>query len=113
MAAEHEKAAHMPKDPACPVCVEEEGTRITHSKKDPHYGTLYMDTGMMDCISEDGCKYFLAMGLRIKGPEHKPVLVPFSYRCQIARRMRLQKLLEKRCASFRIVSFYDLLKDVW
>ncbi len=67
----------MPKDPACPVCVEEEGTRITHSKKYPHYGTLYVDTGMMDCISEDGCKYFLAMGLRIKGPEHKPILVPF------------------------------------
>ncbi len=46
--AEQEKAA-------CPVCIEEEGTRITHSKKDPHYGTLYMDTGMVDCISDDGC----------------------------------------------------------
>ncbi len=76
LAAEHEKEAHLPKDPACPVCVEEEGTRITHSKKDPHYGTLCMDTGMMDCISDDGCKYFLA-GLRLKGSERKPVIVPF------------------------------------
>ena len=50
---------------------------MAHARKDPHYGTLYVDTGIMDTASLDGHKHFLAMGLRVKGTDGKPLLIPF------------------------------------
>eukprot|EP00971_Amphidinium_carterae_P134879 2672875-Amphidinium_carterae.1 len=63
----HESDGHIPKDPACPACVRESGSRVLHYKgHEPHYGTLYMDLGKMNKPDYFGREYYLVAGLRVR-----------------------------------------------
>eukprot|EP00971_Amphidinium_carterae_P036983 726822-Amphidinium_carterae.1 len=71
----HERAGHLPKDPACPACIRESGSRVLHYKgHEPHYGTLYMDLGKMN-KPEREC--YLVAGLRVRLDNDTGVLLPW------------------------------------
>eukprot|EP00971_Amphidinium_carterae_P042379 832863-Amphidinium_carterae.1 len=71
----HERAGHLPKDPACPSCIRESGSTILHYKgQKPHYGTLYMDIGQINQPNFYGRVFYLVLGLRVKLTKISPSL---------------------------------------
>eukprot|EP00971_Amphidinium_carterae_P052637 1036038-Amphidinium_carterae.1 len=74
----HERFGHFPKDPDCPACQMESGTKVDHPRVHSwEYNTLYVDTAKMDVESMNGCSFFVVMALRLKGPKNEPVLLPW------------------------------------
>ena len=58
---EHHQAGHLVKDPSCPVCMEEAGSKVNHRRKyaDRHPGIMHCDLATFEA-SADGHKYCLA-----------------------------------------------------
>eukprot|EP00971_Amphidinium_carterae_P046127 907934-Amphidinium_carterae.4 len=90
----HEREGHLPKDPACPACIRESGSRVVHYKgHEPHYGTLYMDMGKMNKPDYFGREYYLVAGLRVRLENDTGVLlscfVPIESTARTSSRRRL------------------------
>ena len=50
---EHHQSGHLVKDPGCPVCVEEAGSKVNHRRKkaDRHPGVMHCDLASFEAIS--------------------------------------------------------------
>ena len=64
---EHHQSGHLPKDPTCPVCMEEAGSKINHRRKnaDRHPGIMHCDLAAFEA-SADGHKYCLVAAVTIE-----------------------------------------------
>eukprot|EP00971_Amphidinium_carterae_P220697 4381551-Amphidinium_carterae.1 len=77
----HERDGHLPKDPACPACVRESGSRVLHYKicnknHEPHFDTLYMHLEKMNKPDYFGREYYLVAELRIRLEDNFGALLP-------------------------------------
>ena len=64
---EHHQSGHLTKDPTCPVCMEEAGSKINHRRKnaDRHPGIMHCDLAAFEA-SADGHKYCLVAAVTIE-----------------------------------------------
>ena len=77
---EHHQSGHLTKDPGCPVCMEEAGSKINHRRKkgDRSPGVMHCDQAAFEA-SADGHKYCLIAAVMIEiNKESKllPIFVP-------------------------------------
>ena len=74
---EHHQAGHLVKDPSCPVCMEEAGSKVNHRRKyaDRHPGIMHCDLAAFEA-SADGHKYCLVAAVTI-GVDNVSKLLPF------------------------------------
>ena len=74
---EHHQSGHLVKDPSCPVCMEEAGSKINHRRKyaDRHPGIMYCDLAAFEA-SADGHKYCLVAAVTIE-VDNVSKLLPF------------------------------------
>ncbi len=73
---EHNRQGHLTKDPKCPICMEEQGSRVRHYKKDPEQrelGVLHLDLAVFP-PSVAQHKYGLVAGLTTK-IDNKPAVI--------------------------------------
>ena len=73
---EHHQSGHLAKDPGCPVCMEEAGSKVNHRRKktDRHPGIMHCDLEFQ--ASADGHKYCLVAAVTIE-VDHESKLLPF------------------------------------
>ena len=64
---EHHQSGHLTKDPGCPVCMEEAGSKINHRRKkgDQSPGVMHCDLATFEA-STDGHKYCLVAAVTIE-----------------------------------------------
>ena len=64
---EHHQSGHLVKDPGCPVCMEEAGSKVNHRRKkdDRHPGIMHCDLAAFEA-SADGHKYCLVAAVTIE-----------------------------------------------
>ena len=74
---EHHQSGHLTKDPGCPVCMEEAGSKVNHRRKktDRHPGIMHCDLAAFEA-STDGHKYCLVAAVTIE-VDHESKLLPF------------------------------------
>ena len=74
---EHHQAGHLVKDPSCPVCMEEAGSKVNHRRKyaDRHPGIMHCDLAAFEA-SADGHKYCLVAAVTIE-VDNVSKLLPF------------------------------------
>ena len=74
---EHHHSGHLSKDPSCPVCMEEAGSKINHRRKhaDRHPGIMHCDLAAFES-SADGHKYCLVAAVTIE-VDNVSKLLPF------------------------------------
>ena len=74
---EHHQSGHLVKDPTCPVCMEEAGSKINHRRKhaDRHPGVMHCDLAAFEA-SADGHKYCLVAAVTIE-VDNVSKLLPF------------------------------------
>ena len=74
---EHHHSGHLTKDPSCPVCMEEAGSKINHRRKhaDRHPGIMHCDLAAFES-SADGHKYCLVAAVTIE-VDNVSKLLPF------------------------------------
>ena len=74
---EHHQSGHLTKDPSCPVCMEEAGSKINHRRKyaDRHPGIMHCDLAAFEA-SADGHKYCLVAAVTIE-VDNVSKLLPF------------------------------------
>ena len=74
---EHHQSGHLVKDPGCPVCMEEAGSKINHRRKhaDRHPGIMHCDLAAFES-SADGHKYCLVAEVTIE-VDNVSKLLPF------------------------------------
>ena len=74
---EHQQSGHLVKDPGCPVCMEEAGSKVNHRRKkaDRHPGIMHCDLAAFEA-SADGHKYCLVAAVTIE-VDNVPKLLPF------------------------------------
>ena len=74
---EHHQSGHLTKDPGCPVCMEEAGSKVNHRRKktDRHPGIMHCDLAAFEA-SADGHKYCLVAAVTIE-VDHESKLLPF------------------------------------
>ena len=74
---EHHQSGHLTKDPNCPVCMEEAGSKINHRRKnaDRHPGIMHCDLAAFES-SADGHKYCLVAAVTIE-VDNVSKLLPF------------------------------------
>ena len=74
---EHHQAGHLVKDPSCPVCMEEAGSKINHRRKhaDRQPGFMHCDLAAFES-SADGHKYCLVAAVTIE-VDNVSKLLPF------------------------------------
>ena len=74
---EHHQSGHLTKDPTCPVCMEEAGSKINHRRKnaDRHPGIMHCDLAAFEA-SADGHKYCLVAAVTIE-VDNVSKLLPF------------------------------------
>ena len=64
---EHHQSGHLVKDPGCPVCMEEAGSKVNHRRKkaDRHPGIMHCDLAAFEA-SADSHKYCLVAAVTIE-----------------------------------------------
>ena len=74
---EHHQSGHLVKDPSCPVCMEEAGSKVNHRRKhgDRHPGIMRCDLAAFEA-SADGHKYCLVAAVTIE-VDNVSKLLPF------------------------------------
>ena len=74
---EHHQSGHLTKDPGCPVCMEEAGSKVNHRRKktDRHPGIMHCDLAAFEA-SADGHKYCLVAAVTIE-VDHESKLLQF------------------------------------
>ena len=74
---EHHQSGHLVKDPGCPVCMEEAGSKINHRRKyaDRHPGIMHCDLAAFES-SADGHKYCLVAVVTVE-VDSTSKLLPF------------------------------------
>ena len=74
---EHHQSGHLVKDPTCPVCIEEAGSKINHRRKyaDRHPGIMHCDLAAFEA-SADGHKYCLVAAVTVE-VDNVSKLLPF------------------------------------
>ena len=74
---EHHQSGHLTKDPTCPVCMEEAGSKINHRRKnaDRHPGIMHCDLAAFEA-SADGHKYCLVAAVTVE-VDNVSKLLPF------------------------------------
>ena len=74
---EHHQSGHLVKDPSCPVCMEEAGSKINHQRKyaDRHPGIMHCDLAAFEA-SADGHKYCLVAAVTVE-VDNVSKLLPF------------------------------------
>ena len=74
---EHHQSGHLVKDPGCPVCMEEAGSKVNHRRKkaDRHPGIMHCDLAAFEA-SADGHKYCLVAAVTIE-VDNVSKLLPF------------------------------------
>ena len=77
---EHHQSGHLTKDPGCPVCMEEAGSKVNHRRKkgDRSPGVMHCDLAAFEA-SADGHKYCLVAAVTIEiNKESKllPIFIP-------------------------------------
>ena len=74
---EHHQSGHLTKDPTCPICMEEAGSKINHRRKyaDRHPGIMHCDLAAFEA-SADGHKYCLVAAVTIE-VDNVSKLLPF------------------------------------
>ena len=77
---EHHQSGHLTKDPGCPVCMEEAGSKVNHRRKkgDCSPGVMHCDLAAFEA-SADGHKYCLVAAVTIEiNKESKllPIFIP-------------------------------------
>ena len=74
---EHHQSGHLVKDPSCPVCMEEAGSKVNHRRKyaDRHPGIMHCDLAAFEA-SADGHKYCLVAAVTIE-VDNVSKLLPF------------------------------------
>ena len=74
---EHHQSGHLTKDPSCPVCMEEAGSKINHRRKnaDRHPGIMHCDLAAFEA-SADGSQVFLVAAVTIE-VDNVSKLLPF------------------------------------
>ena len=77
---EHHQSGHLTKDPSCPVCMEEAGSKVKHRRKKGDRGPGVMHCGLAAFESSaDGNKYCLVAAVTIElNKESKllPIFIP-------------------------------------
>ena len=74
---EHHQSGHLTKDPGCPGCMEEAGSKVNHRRKktDRHPGIMHCDLAAFES-SADGHKHCLVAAVTIE-VVHESKLLPF------------------------------------
>eukprot|EP00971_Amphidinium_carterae_P237161 4707070-Amphidinium_carterae.1 len=73
----HERREIIFKDPACPACVRESGSRVLYFKNhEPDFGTLYMNLGKMNKPDYFGREDYPVAGLRVRLEDDSGALLP-------------------------------------
>ena len=74
---EHHQSGHLVKDPTCPVCMEEAGSKINHRRRnaDRHPGIMHCDLAAFEA-SADGHKYCLVAAVTVE-VDNVSKLLPF------------------------------------
>ena len=74
---EHHQSGHLTKDPGCPACMEEAGSKVNQRRKktDRHPGIMHCDLAAFEA-SADGHKYCLVAAVTIEF-DHESKLLPF------------------------------------
>ena len=74
---EHHQPGHLVKDPSCPVCMEEAGSKINHRRKyaDRHPGIMHCNLAASEA-SADGHKYCLVAAVTVE-VDNVSKLLPF------------------------------------
>ena len=74
---EHHQSRHLTKDPGCPVCMEEAGSKVNHRRKkgDRSPGVMHCDLAAFEALA-DGHKYCLVAALTIEIKQESKLL-PF------------------------------------
>ena len=74
---EHHQSGHLVKDPGCPICMEEAGSKVNHRRKkaDRHPGIMHCDLATFEA-STDGHKYCLVAAVTIE-VDNVSKLLPF------------------------------------
>ena len=74
---EHHQSGHLVKDPGCPICMEEAGSKVNHRRKkaDRHPGIMHCDLAAFEA-STDGHKYCLVAAVTIE-VDNVSKLLPF------------------------------------
>ena len=77
---EHHQSGHLVKDPGCPVCMEEAGSKVNHRRKkaDRHPGIMHCDLAAFEA-SADGHKHCLVAAVTIE-VDNVSKLLPFFIR---------------------------------
>ena len=74
---EHRQSGHLTKDPGCPVCMEEAGSKVNHRRKknDRNPSVMHCDLASFEA-SADGHEYCLVAAVTIE-VNHESQLLPF------------------------------------
>ena len=74
---EHHQSGHLVKDPGCPVCMEEAGSKINHRRKyaDRHQGIMHCDLAAFESSADDH-KYCLVAVVTVE-VDNASKLLPF------------------------------------
>ena len=74
---EHHQSGHLVKDPTCPVCMEEAGSKVNHRRRhvDRHPGIMHCDLAAFEA-SADGHKYCLVAVVTVE-VDNVSKLLPF------------------------------------
>ena len=62
---EHHQSGHLAKDPGCPVCMEEAGSKVSHRRRNRQPGIMHCDLAAFEA-SADGHKYCLVAAVTIE-----------------------------------------------
>ena len=75
---EHHQSGHLTKDPGCPVCMEEAGSKVNHRRKkgDRSPGVMHCDLAAFEA-SADGHKYCLVAAVTIEVNKQSKLLLIF------------------------------------
>ena len=92
---EHHQSGHLTKEPGCPVCMEEAGSKVNHRRKkgDCSPGVMHRDLAGFEA-SADGHKHCLVAAVTIEiNKESKllPIFVPMPEKMLCARWQRSRK----------------------
>ena len=100
---EHHQSGQLTKDPGCPVCMEEAGSKVSHRRKkgDRSPGVMHCDLAAFEA-SADGHKYCLVTAVTIeinKKSKLLPIFIPMPKKdavCAVAARKEALTMCDNR-----------------
>ena len=111
---EHHQSGHLVKDPGCPVCMEEAGSKVNHRRKkaDRHPGIMRCDLAAFEA-SADGHKYCLVAAVTIEVDSVSkllPFFVPMPKKDAVCATAALKEALTVRIAIYtklRVLGLFE------